>query len=1079
MSIQAVARPDGHKTDSPPAAGRDTGRSRARALILPVLLAAMGMAAPAHAGTKVASVFCSTDFNAQTDVKKKLEDLKMFEKVDNVDMSGSAPSLMTLSQYNALILWADTSRGCSDPTGIGNVIGQYIDAGGAVVQILPYYLNYSYSNIAGDFYNRYSLTNQYSMGNYRGATLGTKLEAHPILDGISSVSASGNQCYHRSSLSSSQLRNGGRIVANWSDGNGMIVVGSPGGHNRVDLNMYIPSSDIGTSGCLDPRGDAYKLIGNAIAWAANPVQAQPAAVEFGDVPALTTSLPMQADIVNTGTDPITFSGGTLSTMGEFTANLAGGATYPITLKKGEKFTVEFTVRPSAPGRRTATYTVTPSTAGAFPVAVPVGVNGIGPQFNVTPTVINYGGMPVGAMPRSQVVTITNTGGGSLTLRGAPTLADTTNFSIVSPPMTPVSLNSGASVNFEVKFNPTTEKVYSTTLTIPYNDGSDRNANITINGSYGKPKIGVPGSTILTPVRVNQKGPEQSMIITNTGLADLTISAVMFTGRDPGEFTVLNMPTMMTPIVVKPNGGTVDLRVQCNPTVTGMRQATLNITSDDPMTGVATVALQCNGVVANFDMTPAKIDYSPTQQIGQCTAAQDVVIKNSGTDSLRVLSVGFMGPNAASFTQPITGGRFVAANNGTLNIAVKFCPKDIGMQTADLVITTDLSAGHLAKVPLTGTGTGPKVVANPGTIDFGPVYIKATSTAKTILLTNEGDQPLVFGKSTLTPAPAMGPFKVVAFPAEGTMLNKGDPPIKLEITASPQMAQQYTGEIAIGVNDLVQSGTLRIPLSTVGTQADISVSPMMLAFPVTVVGLRSQKQTVTVTNTGKAPLTGLDIKVIGTNATEFVVDYSALPMAPVAAGANFQVPVEFRPQAANARTAILVVNAAGLMAPVQIKLDGTGKLLVITCSPDEKNFGTVAAGQNKTEKFSCRNSDSSDIDFSAAVSDFVDEWQISPNMGTIPAAQGGEDGLVSLQVTFAPTGPGERTTQLTLKTKDGLALGTISLDGKGGPMAKEKPMEQGCAYGATRRTTPFGAAALLLLSAGLMLLRRRRTAHSAC
>ena len=87
--------------------------------------------------------------------------------------------------------------------------------------------------------------------------------------------------------------------------------------------------------------------------------------------------------------------------------------------------------------------------------------------------------------------------------------------------------------------------------------------------------------------------------------------------------------------------------------------------------------------------------------------------------------------------------------------------------------------------------------------------------------------------------------------------------------------------------------------------------------------------------------------------------------------------------------------------------------------------------------------------------------------------------MSLQVTFVPTGPGERTTQLTLKTKDGLALGTISLDGKGGPMAKEKPIEQGCAYGATRRTTPFGTAALLLLSAGLMLLRRRRTAHSAC
>lgn len=1080
----------GHMTGSTPsdrgvkAQRRDIRLSRLPALMRPliggVIGAVLAMGGVAEAGSKIASVYCSSDFSVQTDVKRKLEDLKLFDKVDSIDMSSTAPPLATLAAYDALLIWADSSRGCSDPTGIGNVMAQYIDGGGGVVQVLPWYLGYSYSNIAGDFYTRYALVNQLgSMSYSRGATFGTKSEMHPVLDGVTSVNASGNQCYHRATLGAGDLRNGGRIVSTWADGRGMVVVGNPSNHRRVDLNMYVSSTDIGSPGCLDPKSDAYKLIGNALIWVANPLQAQPGVVDFGDVPATTTSLPQYVTVTNTGKDPITLSAGSLSPAStEFVVNISGTGMFPVTLKKDEQLALEVFAKPAAPGKRTTSYKLDTSTPGAFGIAIPLSVNGLGPKYQVDPQVINFGGLPVGSMPRTQIVTISNAGGGLLTLRSAPTISDTTNFTLVGLPSIPTSLYSGGFVSFEVKFNPMMERVHTATLSIYYNDGADRTATININGSYGKPKIGVPtGTIVMTPVRVNLKGPEMPLTITNSGLADLTVSAATFTGANAGEFSVLNAISMGTPLVVKPNGGTETLRLQCNPTVTGLRQATLNITSDDPMTGMATVNLNCNGVVANFAHTPDKIDFTPAQQTGQCSAATEVVIKNSGTDALRVLSVAFMGPNAASFSQPITGGRFVAANNGELRIPVKFCPKDIGMQTADLVITTDYSVGHVAKVPLTGIATGPKIVAKPGNIDFGPIYLKATSPTQIIELTNEGDQPLIFGKSTLTPAAAMGPFKVVAFPAEGTSLKKGDAPVKLEVNVTPTMAQQYTGEIAIGVNDLVQGGTLKIPLSAIGTQAEITVSPMMITFPQTIAGLRSQPTPVTVSNTGKAPLTGLDVKIIGMHYNDFGFDSSKVPMMPVPAGQNFQIPVDFRPQAAGARNAILVVNAAGLMAPVQIKLDGTAKSLTLACSPDEKNFGTVPAGQTKTEKITCRNSDGSDIEYVAAVTDFVDEWQIEAAKGTIPAAQGGEDGLLTLQVTFAPMGQGERTTSLMLRTKDGLQLAQISLDGKGGVMPKDKTMPmQGCAYGGSPRSgRGLGALFALLLASGLLVLRRRRAA----
>lgn len=103
--------------------------------------------------------------------------------------------------------------------------------------------------------------------SYRSAlSLGTKLEAHLTLADVTKVSAT-RSCYYRNGLTAAVLRNGGRIAATWSDGNGLVIVGSPGGHNRVDLNLYGVSTDV-TSGCLDPTSDAYRLIGNSLLWVA-------------------------------------------------------------------------------------------------------------------------------------------------------------------------------------------------------------------------------------------------------------------------------------------------------------------------------------------------------------------------------------------------------------------------------------------------------------------------------------------------------------------------------------------------------------------------------------------------------------------------------------------------------------------------------------------------------------------------------------------------------------------------------------------------------------------------------------------
>lgn len=1018
-------------------------------------------------GRDVCIVYASSDAGVIADVKKKLEDTKLFQSVTNIDSGSSTPSASTLAACDSVLVYADTSRsGFSYSNDIGNALASYVDQGGGVVLANPYYAGNSYYNVYSSNWDKYVLIEPGSMNFTSSSSMGTADMTHPIMNGVSKVATNGSRCYQRAGASGSAIRSGAKVVAAWSDGNALVVVGMPNGKPRVDLNLYVVGSDIGSSGCYDATSDASKLIANSLLFVANPLKVSPQPVDFGTVPQGSTALPITVEVTNSSSDPVTLTGGVLAPAGIFNIT---GATYPKTLNPGEKLSLNVTALPTAVGKVSATYTIAQSGVGAPPTVVMLSVTGQGPVFDIQPSQINFGGVPVGTTAPPVTVTITNTGGGYLSINPTPSLTDATNFGLDNVPKgLPTLLGAGASVSLDVKFTPTAETLYNGSLRVPYSiNGTNYTGTVTLRGSLGKPKIQVPSSIVLSPVRVNQTGPEQLITVTNGGLADLTITALTFTGGDASDFAVAST----APLKIAPNGGTGTISVQCKPTVQGLRNSVLSINSDDPATPTATVAISCKGTVANFNMQPDKIDFTPTQQTGTCSPAQNVVITNSGTDTLRILSVSMTGTNPGSFKYTLPMGKGVPPSGGTYTVTVQFCPVDIGAQSASLTIATDLMSGHTAKIPLTGTATGPQVTVSPGNLDFGAVYIKTTSAAKQIMITNTGDQPLVLGKSTVTPAMPGGVFTVSGLPADGTMLKKTDPPIVLTVTASPLLAMQQVGDIAIVVNDQVKMGMLHIPLAVTGVQANISVSPMMMSFPVTIIGQSSMEQILTVSNTGAAPLTGITLSVAGTNATDFLTAGMAPMMIPTGQSATFKV--TFRPTGNGMRSGIVVVNAAGLTTPTQVKVDGTGKLLTINCTPGDKDLGKVVVGNTASVKIICTNSDTGSIDYVASFSDNLDDWSVDPATGNLPAASGADQGLVTLNVTFMPTSPGARTTTMTIKTKDGIAIGTINLDGTGQTAPKPKTDDMGgCAYSGHGQAQ--AAAWLLLLAAvGTLIVRRRR------
>jgi Protein of unknown function (DUF1573) len=87
------------------------------------------------------------------------------------------------------------------------------------------------------------------------------------------------------------------------------------------------------------------------------------------------------------------------------------------------------------------------------------------------------------------------------------------------------------------------------------------------------------------------------------------------------------------------------------------------------------------------------------------------------------------------------------------------------------------------------------------------------------------------------------------------------------------------------------------------------------------GTVGAEQTLTVTNSGSAPLVISGVMLGGTNPGDYLIDDRC--QQPMAAGTSCQVGVRFCPQARGARSATLTLLTNAPTAPAAVALSGTG------------------------------------------------------------------------------------------------------------------------------------------------------------
>jgi len=122
---------------------------------------------------------------------------------------------------------------------------------------------------------------------------------------------------------------------------------------------------------------------------------------------------------------------------------------------------------------------------------------------------------------------------------------------------------------------------------------------------------------------------------------------------------------------------------------------------------------------------------------------------------------------------------------------------------------------------------------------------------------------------------------------------------------------------------------------------VSLSSRLLTFPSQWVGTTSAAQSLTLTNTGSAPLTISSIAINGDFAQTNACGTS------VAAGASCTITVIFTPTAAGTRSAMVTITDNATDSPHTVALSGTGTDFSITAAQGSQTTATVVAGQTAT------------------------------------------------------------------------------------------------------------------------------------
>ena len=415
--------------------------------------------------------------------------------------------------------------------------------------------------------------------------------------------------------------------------------------------------------------------------AAGTLAASPSSLGFGSV---------SVGSSRTASETLTNSGGSSLTIAQ--ANAAGngfglnGLTLPITLSPGQSTTFNVTFAPQSSGLVNGGITLADN--GSNPT-LSISLSGTGVSAGTVaanPASLTFGTVQVGSNA-SLSGTLNNTGSSSVTVSQATVTGSAFTLNGLSLPMT---LNSGQSATFNVKFAPTSGGTVNGNLAIG-SDASNPTLNIALSGTAA-----APGSITATPAGLSfgsvQTGSVSSLseTITNSGNSSVTVSQL---ASSSASYTVSGIapPVTLTP------GQNYTFKVAFAPTAGGSSSGTLTLSSNAsnptlsiPLSGTGTTP-------GSLGVNPSSINFG---NVVVGTKQTQTATLSATSAPVTVSSAGMVGSEFAisGLTFPFT---LAAGSTATFNVT--FTPQVSGSTSASVSFASNATNSPVVEA-LSGSGT---------------------------------------------------------------------------------------------------------------------------------------------------------------------------------------------------------------------------------------------------------------------------------------------------------------------------------------------------------------------------------------
>lgn len=684
------------------------------------------------------------------------------------------------------------------------------------------------------------------------------------------------------------------------------------------------------------------------------------------------------DLATLAADRVTISGAHAS---DFTVTTQPASA---TIAASGSLTFQVTFNPSAIGVRNATINIINNDANETPYDFAIQGTGTNPEINLvgnsisivdgdtTPTIADhtdFGNVLLAGGTVVRTYTIQNTGTTTLNLAAAAASRVTisggnaADFTVTTQPSA-ATIAVGATLTFQVTFNPSAVGTRSTTLTITSDDADEATYDFAIQGTGVEPEINLVGNAVsivdgdVTPAaadhtdfgNVNLTGATltRTFTIQNIGTSTLNLAAaaasrVTISGGNAADFTVISQPSAATIAAA----GSLTFQVRFDPSATGVRSTTLIITSDDADESTYDFTIQGTGIVpqeinlvgnsqtiVDGDVSPSVLNDTDFGIVGSAagTIVKTFTIENLGTNLLSLQAlvanrVTVSGTNAADFVVTTQPSAATIAGGANLTFQVTFNPSADGVRNAVLTILNDDADEATYDFAIRGTGAGQEIDITGNAVsivdgditpsladhtDFGNVDFGGSTRQRTYTILNIGTENLSLGATTITGADAAD-FAITTNPVSPVTLGGGS--TTLGITFDPSSVGVKNATITVSSND-PDEGTYtfdirgtgvsepEIYVSGVGVEIVNGSTPLAAndtSFGSVSLGNPSIK-TYTITNNGTQTL---NIGSTSKTGADFTI--TTAPAATVAPGASTTIQVTFTPSVDNTRTGTLTIN----------------------------------------------------------------------------------------------------------------------------------------------------------------------------